>query len=151
MAMDEKYRIPVDAEFASALGRVVYNFSYLEWCVIWICAKLTDSLYIRDAEKTAGGILSDLRSAVKTAELDSSKRARLDEFILKFESLITIRNHVLHSHPYTVAESRDQGLWRQKIRAPIAKSPADLHEIAHRFEVAAIEANAIFHRELGGP
>lgn len=65
----QSFRVPANNDFLLALGRVIYNFSYLEWGVVYVCATLKGSrTYVSSAgTKTGGQIAKDLRQAILEA------------------------------------------------------------------------------------
>jgi hypothetical protein len=139
-------RIPTDEEYLHSLGRAFYNFTYLEWIVVWTIVKLSDDGFKSvPSGKPAGEIARALIRAVETTtlQLPSALRSRLIRFHQSYRQAISRRNKLLHAHPYT----EESGA--QRLGGGGHKWPIDLvDEAARFFEEAAISGNTIFHEEL---
>lgn len=141
------YRIPVEETYALAVGRAVYNYAYLEWCVINLVALLDPSsgypLAVTAEKITGGAIATRLQRAAISA--DARYRATAVKIAQAFEPMPRLRNDVLHAHPFTTTAG-NQALSRQPIDAapPVLETPDDLHRAARRFEDLAIEVNDFY-------
>jgi hypothetical protein len=139
-------RIPADNAYIRALGTAFYNFTYLEWVVVWTIVKLSANGFGGvPRRKTASVIAKALIQAINQTSppLPSGLRKRLVEFHKSYVTAIRSRNKLLHSHPYTALEGAQQ-LGGGGVEWPISS----LDEAAQFYEQAAIQGNAIFHGEL---
>ena len=139
-------RIPADSGYLHAVGRAFYNFTYLEWVVVWTIVKLSaDGFESVPKGKTAFYIARAFIKAIATTEpsLPEGLRRDLLRFHESYLAAIARRNKLLHAHPYTAADGTQQ-LGGGGIEWPINT----IDEAAKFFEDAAIAGNAIFHGEL---
>lgn len=142
-------RIHADPTYLQALGRAFYNFTYLEWVVIWIIVKLSSdgfSSVPSGKGATAGRIANALTKAIHDTSppLPSDLRYRLVEVDKAYRDAIGYRNKLLHAHPYTADDGAQQLLYTGGPKWPLET----VHEAAKLFEDAAIMGNAIFHGDL---
>lgn len=139
-------RIPAEETYLLSAGRAFYNYTYLEWGVIWTIAKLSSG-GMSDVPKgeTAKKIATALIQAIASTEPALPKQLRLDliKFHERFLEAIKQRNKLLHAHPYT-APGGDQQLGGGGVQWPISA----VDEAALFFEETAIFGNAIFHGAL---
>jgi hypothetical protein len=139
-------RIKADRAYLQALGQAFYNFTYLEWCVVWTIAKLSaDGFASVPRGQTAQRIAQALTKAIDTTSpaLPGGLRKQLVKLDERFRSAIKIRNKLLHAHPYTASDGA------QQLRGGGHEWPiSSVEEAAKFFEDAAIFGNAIFHGEL---
>jgi hypothetical protein len=144
--MTYQSRIPVDPTYIHAVGTAFYNFTYLEWVVVWTIVKLsTDGFASVPLGETAKVIATALLKAIENTSppLPAPLRKRLIKFHESYLAAIRSRNKLLHAHPYTAQDGQQQ-LGGGGIEWPISK----VDQAAQLFENAAIEGNAIFHGEL---
>lgn len=139
-------RIPADSDYLHTVGRAFYNFTYLEWVVVWTIAKLSaDGFRSVPRGQTASHIAKALINAIDTAEppLPDKLRCDLVKFHESYLVAIARRNKLLHAHPYTAADGT------QQLGSEGIEWPTDVvDEAAKLFEDAAIAGNAIFHGDL---
>jgi hypothetical protein len=139
-------RIPVDPNYVQALGRAFYNFTYLEWGIIWRIVKLSDDGFTSvPTGKSASSIATALLRAVAktTPPLSETLRKSLVKHHEKYLAAIRVRNKLLHGHPYTAPDGS------QQIGGGGHEWTTDkIDEAAKSFEDIAIEGNAIFHGQL---
>jgi len=139
-------RIPADPEYIALLGRAFYNYTYLEWVVVWTIVKLsTDGFASVPMGKSSGYIAKALIKAIESTEppLSPGLRRGLIAFHQEYLRSIAGRNKLLHSHPYTA----DGGL--QRLRGGSHDWPDDaVISAAQQFEEAAIMGNGLFHGAL---
>jgi hypothetical protein len=140
------YRQPGDDDFLLALGRAVFNYSILEWNVVYICSALDPSCgYPSGSTADPGGkIRVQLAKCLAEAVVSPPLRQRLERLVVDFGAMVTLRNHVLHARPCTTSQGRP-GLSRTIVGAPELETAEHLHAIALRFEEVGIEAGAIVH------
>ncbi len=144
--MKDPKRIPADPEYLQSLGRAVYNFTYLEWGIVWTIAKLSsDGFASVPRGETARAIAKALTNAIDTTnpKLSASLRIRLVKLDEQFRKAISERNKLFHAHPYT-AKDGSQQLGGGGLEWPIE----NIRSASIRFEELAIECNAIFHGPL---
>lgn len=144
--MAYKSRIPADPEYVQALGTAFYNFTSLEWVVIWTIVKLSaDGYESVPKQKTASHIAKALIRAIDTTTpaLPSSLRRELVKFHQNYLKAIRQRNKLLHAHPYTEADGT------QRLMGGGSQwSIEEVEAAAKLFEDACIEGNEIFHGAL---
>ncbi len=139
-------RIPADPAYVQAIGRAFYNFTYLEWVVVWTIVKLSrDGFGSVPQREPASKIAAALIKAIQNTSppLPSPLRKRLVKFHGLYVSAIRTRNKLLHSHPYTAPGGLQQ-LGGGGLEWPIEA----VDEAAKDYEDAAIEGISIFHGEL---
>jgi hypothetical protein len=139
-------RIPSDPTYIQILGTAFYNFTYLEWVVIWTIVKLSDNGFNSVPNgKSASYIAKALIMAVQSTAppLSHSLRLRLMNFHQKYLKAISARNKLLHAHPYTAPGGIQQlgGGGREW-------TTDEIESAALQFEEAAIFGNDIFHGDL---
>ncbi len=144
--MTYRSRITADPAYIQALGQAVYDFTYLEWVVIWTIVKLSpDGFESIPKGATAGKIASALEKAIGGASppLPNNLRGALVKFSESYRYALRIRNKLLHAHPYTASDGLPRLLagdhdWSvEKVKAA-----------AKLFDDAASMGNAIFHGDL---
>lgn len=144
--MSYKSRIAADPIYLQAVGQAFYNFTYLEWVVIWTIVKLSsDGFQSLPRGKPASDIAKALTKAIATTSptLPTQLRRSLVKFDQSYRDAIQKRNKLLHAHPYT-AKDGSQQLGGGGLEWPIAS----VNAAAKLFEEAAIMGNDIFHGEL---
>jgi hypothetical protein len=140
-----KSRIPVDEAYVNAIGRAVYNFTYLEWGIVGLGELLrpgfrTDAAYLTAGQM--GGWFTSLVGALRSADPDQSALVSL---AATFSQLVQPRNHIVHAHPIS-AKGGGQQL-RYKGKSILQDWPPDkILEAARDFEAAAIVANDLYHK-----
>jgi hypothetical protein len=106
-----KPRIKADPVYLQALGQALYNFTYLEWVVVWTIVKLSDDGFGSVPKgETAVQIAKALTKAIATTTpaLPSSLRRELVKFDENYRAAIKVRNKLLHAHPLTAPDGRQQ-------------------------------------------
>ena len=144
--MTYQSRIPADPTYIQSVGTAFYNFTYLEWVVVWTIVKLSaDGFASVPHGKTAKYIAKALLKAIEDTSppLPATLRKRLIKFYESYRDAIPKRNKLFHAHPYTTLDG-EQRLGGGKIKWPIL----EVNQAAQLFENIAIEGNAIFHDEL---
>lgn len=139
-------RIPADPAYLAALGRAVYNFTYLEWVVVGIIAKFhPDGFAGVPKGETANRIAKALINAIDQTlpPLPAGLRRDLVKFHEAYRAAISLRNKLFHAHPFTAADGSQQlgggGSWW-----PFE----ELRAAAQEFQAAAILGTGIYHGEL---
>lgn len=139
-------RIPAEAEYLKAVGRAFYNFTYLEWVVVWTIGRFSeDGFGSVPKGQTASHIAKALTKAIAATEppLPDKLRHDLVKFHESYLESIARRNKLLHAHPYTAVDGTQQ-LGGGGIEWPIDV----VDEAAMFFESAAMTGNEIFHGDL---
>ena len=103
-------RIPADPAYLQALGRAVYNFTYLEGIIVGTIVKLSSGASEAGTKgKTSKEIARVLIKAIDTTPpLSSGLRKRLAKFHERFLAASTSRNKLLHARPYTAPGGMQQ-------------------------------------------
>jgi hypothetical protein len=144
--MPYESRIPADPEYLRAVGRAFYNFTYLEWVVVWTIVKLSsDGFESVPRGKAAHHIAKALITSIAktTPALPDGLRRRLVKFHERYLDAIKRRNTLLHAHPYT-ADGGAQQLGGGGVEWPVDT----IDGVAKFFEDAALMGNEIFHGDL---
>ena len=144
--MTYQSRIHADPEYLRVLGQAFYNFTYLEWIVVWTIVELSpDRFGSVPRKQPAGKIAKALTRAIAQASppLQKDLHRQLVKFDEAYRSSIDRRNKLLHAHPYTEADG-EQRLIGGGIKWPFEA----VDGAAKLFEDAAIMGNAIFHGDL---
>jgi len=139
-------RIVANPGYLQALGQAFYNFTYLEWTVIWTIVKLSpDGFGSVPKREPARKIAKALTKAIDgtSPPLPNDLRRRLVKFDEAFREAIRVRNKLLHAHPYTTPTGEQQ-LMGASLKWPIEP----VNAAAKLFEDAAITGNNIFHGDL---
>jgi hypothetical protein len=146
--MSYVFRIPIAQSYASAIGRAAYNFAYLEWGIICIGEKIQPGFINVVEGKPAGSTASHFGKVLSSAStLDPHLNARLKKLAASFEDLAKKRNLLLHGTPMTAPDQEQ--LLRYFGKGKIFEwGEEDILKAAEDFELAAIEANDIFHNGL---
>jgi hypothetical protein len=100
-------RIPADPEYLRLLGRALYNFTYLEWGIIYTIVKLsTNGFESVPRGETAQKIARALTRAIAETRppLPTDLRLQLIKLDERYRAGIKVRNRLLHGHPYTAAD-----------------------------------------------
>lgn len=143
---DKDFRIQVDNDYAKGVGRAIYNFTYLEWVIIWMIVKLRNGSWENVPKgKPAGDIARAFIKAIDNPAISVSKdlRKKLVELHENYLRAIKFRNKLLHAHPYTDQD----GI--QQLGSPDLKWPIErVLEAAKEFENSAIKGNDVFHKYL---
>lgn len=151
--MPSNYSIPApDEDVLAAVGRAVYNYSYLEWGVIWTVAWLREDTSQVNCLATCDG--GRIAAALKTAIADcapSDVRDDLTVWSEEFEECTKVRNDLLHAHPYTAdTETEAQGLWRVRRASPgsfsVAVTADEVHEYARQFDDVSTKGSPLQER-----
>lgn len=132
-------RIPAEAEYLKAVGRVFYNFTYLEWVAVWTIVR-PNAVGFGSVPKgqTASHIAKALIKAIGDTEppLPDKLRRDLVKFHEAYLASIARRIKLLHAHPYTAADGA------QRLGGGGVEWPIDVvDEAAMFFESAAIAGN----------
>ncbi len=139
-------RIGADPAYLQRLGQALYNFTYLEWVVIWTIVKLSANGFAGVPPKaTAKQLANRLHDAIHgtSPPLASDLRRDLLRFHQSFHLALRVRNKLLHAHPFTAA-----GGAPRLGGGGVEWTDDEIDGAAKTFEDTAIEGNAIFHGAL---
>ena len=106
---DQSERIPVANAYLRALGRAVYNFTYLEWGIVWLTETMEPGFASKVGTLTAGQIANHFANAVKQMNGADPGKKDLENLVSIFKALVDDRNRLVHGNPFT-AEGGEQRL-----------------------------------------
>jgi hypothetical protein len=145
---EDTRRIPVDAEYANALGYSVYCFCYLEWGAVWIIQCLEPGYIHQIQGRTAGQFANHLVKVIsKATTLEADVHLRLLAFSKRFKDLVERRNALVHGTPFT-AKDGEQRLSYSGKTGKTDWTVDKITALAKEFEAASIEAAELFHNHL---
>ena len=133
-------RVPVAEGYVRALGRAAYNFSYLEWGIVWLAETIGPGFLTRVSGMTAGTIAREFEKL--SGSCGDSDSDALRALASTFGGLVKDRNALLHGVPYT-AQGGEQRLRHLGPESTRDWTEALILEAAQRFEAAALEANRL--------
>jgi hypothetical protein len=107
---DERLKIPVLPDYASALGLAIYCFADLEWNAVWCCERLEPGSIENLEDRTAGRVADTLLHLVKRLR-SSSEQTELGYAAADFRFLVGTRNNLVHAKPGKTHDGA-QGLFR---------------------------------------
>lgn len=145
--MTYPFRILADDDYLELLGRAVYNFAIYEWAVVWTSEKLKpgslDESKTMTARRIAGLFAKNLDEY--GGSLEESQLEQLREAHQQFSQLIERRDQLIHAHPITALDGKQQLFYVKGIH-PEAEWPSEqVEQAAIEFENAAIALNDLFH------
>ena len=141
---DLSERIPVTEDYLAALGRATYNFSYLEWGVIWLAETLQPGFLQTSSTMTAGNIAQKFSSVVENLDKTAADKTKLKMLASNFTDLIALRNSLMHGNPYT-ALNREQRLLYDGKHGRKDWTIDSMKGFATRTATASIEAGKLLH------
>lgn len=98
---DQSERIPVANAYLRALGRAVYNFTYLEWGIVWLTETMEPGFASKVGTLTAGQIANHFANAVKQMNGADPGKKDLENLVSIFKALVDDRNRLVHGNPFT--------------------------------------------------
>ena len=141
---EQSERIPVAEDYLSALGRATYNFSYLEWGIIWLTETLQPGFLHLASSMTARSIAEKFSSAVVKLDKTDPDRARLKLLALNFSNLVPVRNSLMHGNPHTALGGEQRLLYDGK-HGRKDWTIVSMKNFASRTAAASIEAGELLH------
>lgn len=106
----ERLLVPIQPDYASALGLAIFCFAQLEWHAIWCCERIEPGSLNELEERTAGQVADTLLHLVRdlgeTAAEQDLKAAAAD-----FHALVGTRNNLVHAKP-GISIAGEQALYR---------------------------------------
>ncbi|MDQ3140056.1 MAG: hypothetical protein M3Q15_04965, partial [Pseudomonadota bacterium] len=133
---DDRFRIRVDSDYASALGLAVYAFASLEWNAVQCCERIDPGHLEALSDRTAGRVADTLRTLVRAMPV-SEGHAALDRAARDFQAFARTRNNLLHAKPGVDASGarrlfRDGDQWTlseiETVADAFAECGARLHD-----------------------
>jgi hypothetical protein len=97
---NDRFRVPVEAAYTSAIGLAVYAFARLEWDAVWCCERISPNSINKLADRTAGGVANKLIELAGTLAA-SPQRIKLVQASAEFKELVETRNKLVHAKPGT--------------------------------------------------
>lgn len=140
--MKSEPRIPVAPDYVAALGRAAYNFSYLEWGVVWLTETLSPDFLKKVGGMTAGMIAREFETLANACS--DPDAGELQSLASKFKSLVTDRNALLHGVPFTGSDG-EQRLLHIGASGRRDWTVEAIGNAGGQFEEAAIHANRLLH------
>lgn len=107
---DERLRVPIHPDYASAIGLAVYCFASLEWNAVWCCEAIEPGSVDGLEDRTAGRVADTLIHLVKRLN-GSAEQCELEDAATDFRGLVATRNNLVHAKP-AIAFDGSQGLSR---------------------------------------
>lgn len=144
---NDRKRIPIDDQYAHALGLAAYCFAVCEWNAVWSAERLQPG-YIATIEplrKTAGAIAKELVSLVHAIG-DPTLMSICVPPSLEFQRLVHDRNGLLHGKPGT-ALNGDQRLFRHGQEWTIEV----IDTFTDQVSACSIQLNQMVHTHLATP
>lgn len=132
---DERLRVPIETEYALAIGVAVYCFATLEWNAVWCCERIEPGSIEGLEDRTAGRVADTIVKLVKGINA-SDEQIELEKAAQSFRSLVATRNNLLHAKPGTAFDGT-QGLFRHGDHWTID----ELQGVADAFTRCSLELN----------
>lgn len=107
---DARKGVPIQSDYAYALGVATYTFARLEWQVVWCTEGLLPSTVTKAMkdEMTGGAIANRFANATRNMPA-SKERLELQKLAERFKRLVELRNSIAHGKPCT-SPKNDQRL-----------------------------------------
>ena len=141
---EQSERIPVAEDYLSALGRATYNFSYLEWGVIWLTETLQPGFLQIASTMTAGNIAEEFSNVVKQLDNTDPDKARLKILARSFSDLVPVRNSLMHGNPHTALSGEQRLLYNGK-HGRKDWTIDSMKDFSLRTSTASIEVGELLH------
>jgi hypothetical protein len=143
---DDRIRIPLAADYASALGVAAYCFASCEWNVVWCCERIKPGALqkIIKEKLTAGGIAKRFTDLIRNMAA-SKERKELEALAVEFARLVEVRNGIAHGKPCTAPSGE------QRLSSTSIVEIADLERAADEFAACSISLNAVLYGFLKAP
>jgi hypothetical protein len=137
---DDRNRIPLAADYASALGVAAYCFASCEWNVVWCCERIKPGSLNESIRKklTAGGIAKRFTDLIKNMP-PSKERKELEALAVEFARLVEVRNGIAHGKPCTAPSGE------QRLSSASIVEIADLKRAADEFAACSISLNTVLY------
>lgn len=139
---NERLRVPVHPDYASALGLAVYCFARLEWNAVWCCERIEPGSVESLADRTAGRVADTLLHLVERLG-GSAEQAALKSAAADFHFLVGTRNNLVHAKPGTAAGG-EQALFRHGDQWTLS----ELEGVADAFTACSTRLNHALHGVL---
>jgi len=136
---DERLRMPVNPDYASALGLAVYCFASLEWNAVWCCERIEPGSIESLEDRTAGRVADTLLHLLKGLG-SFGEQLELQSAAADFRFLVGTRNNLVHAKPGTTPDGM-HGLFRHGDQWTLA----ELEGVADAFAECSIRLNQALH------
>jgi hypothetical protein len=136
---NDRLRVPVRFEYASALGLAVYCFASLEWNAVWCCERIRAGSVENLSDRTAGRVADTLIHLVGTLGR-SEEQVELSRAATDFRALVGTRNNLVHAKPATAANG-EQALFRHGDQWTLY----ELEAVADAFTACSLRLNDALH------
>jgi hypothetical protein len=117
----DRLRVPLEDDYAFALGRAIFIFAKLEWSAVNCCERMKpNSIHsLTRQKKTAGGVAKILKKLADELPR-SSLQTELCAAAVEFKKLAQRRNDLLHVQPASTADGA-QRLFRDGVSWEVGK------------------------------
>jgi len=95
---NDRFKLTVEPDYASALGLAVYAFASLEWAAVRCCERIERGSIEALSDRTAGRVADTLRHLAAGLPADARQQA-LEESAADFQAFARARNNLLHAKP----------------------------------------------------
>ena len=136
--------IPVAEDYLCALGRATYNFSYLEWGVIWLTETLQPRFLQMASSMTASNVAEKFSSAVEKLDNTDPDKTRLQILARNFSDLVPNRNSLMHGNPHTALSGEQRLLYDGK-HGRKDWTIDSIRDFSSRTATASIEVGQLLH------
>lgn len=136
---DERLRVSIHPDYASAIGLAVYCFASLEWNAVWCCEQIEPGSIDRLEDRTAGRVADTLAHLVGRLPASEDK-LELHQAAINFRNLVATRNNLVHAKPATASDG-SQGLFRHGDQWTID----ELQKTADAFTRCSLSLNGALH------
>ena len=137
---DERLRISVSEDYATALGRAAYVFSWTEWAAVWCCERMDAGFVEKAKTLTAGQIADRLVHLMGKRPANAAEWQRCVDAAAEFKRITKRRNDIVHANPGTAPDGA-QNLFRHGSQW----TAASVGDLADEFAKCGMELNDIFH------
>jgi hypothetical protein len=140
---DDRFRQPINADYAHILGTAVFCFAICEWNAVYCAERISPgslSKIIND-EMTAGTIAKKLLDIVRNMP-KSKERENLMVVAQSFVDLVRLRNKIVHGKPCTGPNGE------ARLSSSSVIEIHDIEQAADQFSACSIELNRFLHGYL---
>jgi hypothetical protein len=136
---NDRLRVPLRTEYASALGLAVYCFASLEWNAVWCCERIQAGGVEDLSDRTAGRVADTLVHLFGTLD-QSEEQVELGSSATDFRSLVGTRNNLVHAKPGTASDG-EQAHFRHGDEWTLP----ELEAVADAFTACGLRLNHALH------
>lgn len=136
-------RIPIDSKYAEMLGRVLYNFAYTEWAIIYLGSLAVPSFVSREAGNDSKTISREFQLIAQAITMEG-----MQSIANRFVAAEERRVEFLRSTPITGPDGA-QILSANKEQSPEQWTMDAVEAYALELENLAIDANNLYNAHSG--